>query len=127
MHRCKCFDLSYYNDICVWFLGFHGLCWQGYDIAKGDVVLKSRDRLGLVEIGLLATVGVVKVKVFLIVLCWSVFLSCLSLVLPLWMFCSEAESFISSTKLQVYPTPKIAVLSTGDEVVEPTVQFLNRG
>lgn len=48
----------------------------------------------------------------------------------LWIFCSEVESsstLISSTKLQVYPTPKIAVLSTGDEVVEPAVQALNRG
>lgn len=61
----------------------------GYDIAKGDVVLKSGERLGPAEIGLLATVGVLEVK--------------------------------------VYPNPKIAVLSTGDELVSPTTESLNRG
>lgn len=29
--------------------------------------------------------------------------------------------------LQVYPTPTIAVLSTGDELVEPTTACLSRG
>lgn len=29
--------------------------------------------------------------------------------------------------MQVYPTPTIAVLSTGDELVEPTCKSLNRG
>ncbi|PIN06131.1 Molybdopterin biosynthesis protein [Handroanthus impetiginosus] len=61
----------------------------GSDIAKGDVVLKSGERLGAAEVGLLATVGVMTVKVYL--------------------------------------TPKIAVLSTGDELVEPTNESLNRG
>ncbi|XP_022891833.1 molybdopterin biosynthesis protein CNX1 [Olea europaea var. sylvestris] len=61
----------------------------GCDIAEGDVVLKSGERLGPAEIGLLATVGVLTVK--------------------------------------VYPTPTIAVLSTGDELVEPTSEILNRG
>ncbi|CAI9774549.1 unnamed protein product [Fraxinus pennsylvanica] len=61
----------------------------GCDIAEGDVVLKSGERLGPAEIGLLATVGVLTVK--------------------------------------VYPTPTIAVLSTGDELVEPTNATLNRG
>ncbi|KAI3461199.1 hypothetical protein Pfo_017862 [Paulownia fortunei] len=61
----------------------------GCDIAKGDVVLKSGERLGAAEVGLLATVGVIAVK--------------------------------------VYRTPKIAVLSTGDELVEPTKESLNRG
>lgn len=61
----------------------------GCDIAKGDIVLKSGDRLGAAEIGLLATLGVLYVK--------------------------------------VYPAPRIAVLSTGDELVEPTNESLNRG
>ena len=29
--------------------------------------------------------------------------------------------------LQVQPTPTIAVLSTGDELVEPTMEYLSRG
>ncbi|CAH9133205.1 unnamed protein product [Cuscuta epithymum] len=61
----------------------------GSDIAKGDIVLRSGERLGAPEIGLLATVGVIMVK--------------------------------------VYRTPTIAVLSTGDELVEPTVGCLARG
>lgn len=61
----------------------------GSDIAKGDVVLKSGERLGAAEVGLLATVGVFMVK--------------------------------------VYPAPSIAVLSTGDELVEPNVECLSRG
>ncbi|GFP97590.1 molybdopterin biosynthesis protein cnx1 [Phtheirospermum japonicum] len=61
----------------------------GCDIAKGDLVLKSGERLGAAEIGLLATVGVTAVK--------------------------------------VYRAPKIAVLSTGDELVEPTNASLSRG
>ncbi|KAK4441378.1 Molybdopterin biosynthesis protein CNX1 [Sesamum alatum] len=61
----------------------------GCDIAKGDVILKLGERLGAAEIGLLATAGVLAVK--------------------------------------VYPTPKIAVLSTGDELVEPTNESLERG
>lgn len=61
----------------------------GCDIKKDDVVLKSGERLGAAEIGLLAAVGVTMVK--------------------------------------VYPTPTIAVLSTGDELVEPTTGCLSRG
>lgn len=61
----------------------------GCDISKDAVVLKADELLGVAEIGLLATVGVLTVK--------------------------------------VYPTPTIAVLSTGDELVEPTCKSLNRG
>ncbi|XP_040949311.1 molybdopterin biosynthesis protein CNX1 isoform X5 [Gossypium hirsutum] len=62
---------------------------QGCDIQKDAVVLKSGERLGASEVGLLATVGVTMVK--------------------------------------VQPTPTIAVLSTGDELVEPTIGSLSRG
>ncbi|CAK9188390.1 unnamed protein product [Ilex paraguariensis] len=61
----------------------------GFDIKKDAVVLKSGEKIGAAEIGLLATMGVMTVK--------------------------------------VYPTPTIAVLSTGDELVEPTVGCLNYG
>lgn len=61
----------------------------GCDISKDAVVLKAEELLGAAEIGLLATVGVLTVK--------------------------------------VYPTPTIAVLSTGDELVEPTNESLSRG
>ncbi|KAL1558303.1 calnexin Cnx1 [Salvia divinorum] len=61
----------------------------GCDIAKGDIVLKSGERLGPAEIGLLVTVGMTSVK--------------------------------------VYPMPKVAVLSTGDELVEPDTESLKRG
>ncbi|XWS52742.1 hypothetical protein CRYUN_Cryun11dG0098200 [Craigia yunnanensis] len=61
----------------------------GCDIQKDAVVLKSGERIGASEVGLLATVGVTMVK--------------------------------------VQPTPTIAVLSTGDELVEPTTESLSRG
>ncbi|KAI3913343.1 hypothetical protein MKX01_027936 [Papaver californicum] len=61
----------------------------GCDIEKGVVVLKSGELIGTSEIGLLATVGVMMVK--------------------------------------VYPSPTVAVLSTGDELVEPTTGSLSRG
>ncbi|XP_059429475.1 molybdopterin biosynthesis protein CNX1-like isoform X3 [Corylus avellana] len=61
----------------------------GCDIEKDSMVLKSGERVGASEIGLLATMGVMMVK--------------------------------------VYPTPTIGVLSTGDELTEPTTKFLNRG
>lgn len=61
----------------------------GYDIEKDAVILKSGERIGASEIGLLATAGIMMVK--------------------------------------VYRTPTIAVLSTGDELVEPTTQCLDRG
>lgn len=61
----------------------------GCDIQKDDVVLTAGERIGVSEIGLLATVGVMVVK--------------------------------------VYPTPTIAVLSTGDELVEPVTGSLSRG
>uniref|UniRef100_A0A2N9J1U7 Molybdopterin biosynthesis protein CNX1 n=1 Tax=Fagus sylvatica TaxID=28930 RepID=A0A2N9J1U7_FAGSY len=61
----------------------------GCDIEQDALVLKSGERVGASEIGLLATMGVMMVK--------------------------------------VYPTPTIGVLSTGDELVEPTTKFLSRG
>ncbi|CAH1436199.1 unnamed protein product [Lactuca virosa] len=61
----------------------------GCDISKDAIVLKAEELLGAAEIGLLATVGVLTVK--------------------------------------VYPTPTIGVLSTGDELVEPTNETLSRG
>uniref|UniRef100_A0A2P2K9H5 Molybdopterin biosynthesis protein CNX1 n=1 Tax=Rhizophora mucronata TaxID=61149 RepID=A0A2P2K9H5_RHIMU len=61
----------------------------GHDIEKDAIILRSGERLGPSEIGLLATVGVTMVK--------------------------------------VYCTPTIAVLSTGDELVEPTTGSLGRG
>ncbi|CAI9260344.1 unnamed protein product [Lactuca saligna] len=61
----------------------------GCDISKDAIVLKADELLGAAEIGLLATVGVLTVK--------------------------------------VYPTPTIGVLSTGDELVEPTNESLSRG
>ncbi|KAF3454018.1 hypothetical protein FNV43_RR04461 [Rhamnella rubrinervis] len=61
----------------------------GCDIEKDAIVLKSGDRVGASEIGLLATVGVTMVK--------------------------------------VYSTPNLAVLSTGDELVEPTTGNLSWG
>ncbi|KAI3918498.1 hypothetical protein MKX01_041818 [Papaver californicum] len=61
----------------------------GCDIEKGVIVLKSGELIGTSDIGLLATVGVMMVK--------------------------------------VYPSPTIAVLSTGDELVEPTTGSLSRG
>ena len=36
----------------------------GFDITKGERVLSAGDRLGPAELGLLATVGVTKVKVY---------------------------------------------------------------
>ncbi|XP_058093596.1 molybdopterin biosynthesis protein CNX1 isoform X2 [Magnolia sinica] len=61
----------------------------GCDIEKGATVMKSGELVGISEIGLLASVGVMMVK--------------------------------------VYPRPMVAVLSTGDELVEPTTQNLSRG
>ncbi|KAE8656717.1 Molybdopterin biosynthesis protein CNX1 [Hibiscus syriacus] len=61
----------------------------GCDIQKDALVLKSGEKIGASEVGLLATVGVTMVK--------------------------------------VQPMPTIAVLSTGDELVEPTTGSLSRG
>ncbi|XP_043716434.1 molybdopterin biosynthesis protein CNX1 [Telopea speciosissima] len=61
----------------------------GCDIEKGAIVLRSGELVGASEIGLLAAVGVMMVK--------------------------------------VYPRPTVAVLSTGDELVEPTTMNLDRG
>ncbi|CAM6129634.1 unnamed protein product [Calypogeia fissa] len=62
----------------------------GFDIGQGDTVLRAGELLGPAEIGLLATIGIVNVK--------------------------------------VYRRPKIAVLSTGDELVDPlTGSKLGRG
>ncbi|KAL0673096.1 hypothetical protein Bca4012_001077 [Brassica carinata] len=61
----------------------------GCDIEKDATVLKTGERIGASEIGLLATAGVTLVK--------------------------------------VYPMPTVAVLSTGDELVEPRAETLGRG
>ncbi|KAM0944032.1 putative transferase [Dioscorea sansibarensis] len=61
----------------------------GCDIQKDGLVLKSGEQIGSPEIGLLATMGFMTVK--------------------------------------VYPRPTLAMLSTGDELVEPSTQSLNRG
>ncbi|TMW95672.1 hypothetical protein EJD97_008502 [Solanum chilense] len=81
--------VSYPVPVLVRGSRYPGELVEGSDIAQGTIVLKSGERLGAAEIGLLATVGVVAVK--------------------------------------VYPCPTIGVLSTGDELVEPTVGSLNRG
>ena len=61
----------------------------GSEIAAGEIVLESGHYIDAAEIGILATVGVVSVK--------------------------------------VRRKPKVAVLSTGDEVVEPSVSELPKG
>ncbi|XP_078434389.1 molybdopterin biosynthesis CNX1 protein / molybdenum cofactor biosynthesis enzyme CNX1 (CNX1) [Wolffia australiana] len=61
----------------------------GSDIETDVTVLKSGERIGPAELGLLATIGIMTVK--------------------------------------VYPTPTVAVLSTGDEIVEPATQNLHGG
>src|SRR3954453_7987554 len=53
----------------------------GIDAQRGQVVLEAGRRIGPAEVGMLATVG--------------------------------------QTRVKVYPKPRIAVLATGDEVVEP--------
>lgn len=40
------------------------MLWQGCDISKDAVVLKDEELVGAAEIGLLATVGVLTVKVW---------------------------------------------------------------
>ncbi|WCJ19340.1 Transducin/WD40 repeat-like superfamily protein [Euphorbia peplus] len=62
---------------------------KGCDIEKDAAVVKSGEQLGVSEIGLLATAGILMVK--------------------------------------VYPTPTVALLSTGDELVEPTTACLGHG
>ncbi|GLI59317.1 hypothetical protein VaNZ11_001172 [Volvox africanus] len=61
----------------------------GSDIAEGDIVLKAGELVGVAEIGILATVGAVHLK--------------------------------------VHSTPKVGVLSTGDEVVDPSTLPLGPG
>ncbi|KXZ48662.1 hypothetical protein GPECTOR_26g565 [Gonium pectorale] len=61
----------------------------GSDIMQGDVVLRAGERVGVAEVGILATVGAVQ--------------------------------------LRVHATPKVAVLSTGDEVVDPATRPLGPG
>jgi Probable molybdopterin binding domain/MoeA N-terminal region (domain I and II) len=61
----------------------------GSDIAAGEVVLQAGDYIAPAEVGILATVG--------------------------------------ATRVRVYPRAHVGVLSTGDEVVEPSVAKLGPG
>ncbi|KAL4193081.1 hypothetical protein AMTRI_Chr06g175130 [Amborella trichopoda] len=61
----------------------------GCDIEKGATILRRGEHIGTAKIGLLASMGMVMVK--------------------------------------VYPRPTVAVLSTGDELVEPATRVLGRG
>ncbi|EFJ48728.1 hypothetical protein VOLCADRAFT_90518 [Volvox carteri f. nagariensis] len=61
----------------------------GSDIAEGDIVLRAGELVGVAEVGILATVGAVQLK--------------------------------------VHAKPKVAVLSTGDEVVDPATRPLGPG
>ncbi|PNW77779.1 hypothetical protein CHLRE_10g451400v5 [Chlamydomonas reinhardtii] len=61
----------------------------GSDITEGDTVLQAGERVGVAEMGILATVGAVSLK--------------------------------------VHATPRVAVLSTGDEVVDPSTAPLGPG
>ncbi|KAG2449667.1 hypothetical protein HYH02_005196 [Chlamydomonas schloesseri] len=61
----------------------------GSDIMEGDTVLQAGERVGVAEVGILATVGAVS--------------------------------------LRVHTTPRVAVLSTGDEVVDPATSPLGPG
>ena len=60
-------DCDYFLAIIIWKSSFEvhvRFHLQGFDITKGDLVLKSGEHLDAAEIGLLATVGVMMVKVF---------------------------------------------------------------
>lgn len=85
--------------------------------------MKSGDLLGAAEVGLLATVGVTSVKVLVLksFFCLFLYLFHVSLVLVPPTF-KNYDNFV-----QVYPMPKVAVLSTGDELVEPETESLKRG
>lgn len=108
---------------------------QGVDIKKDAVVLTSGERLGASEIGLLATVGVTMVKVFFQsvtmtnwFLGWGDFdMFCLVYVYMFYCWVLVYVMMGNNALMQVYPTPTVAVLSTGDELVEPTTGHLNRG
>jgi gephyrin len=68
--------------------------------STGDVVLKAGELLGPAEIGILATVGVTK----------YVDLDCL-----IWKCVAH-----QCRRVPVYGAPVVGVLSTGDELVEPS-------
>ena len=106
----------------------------GSDIKAGEVVLQRGDRLGAAEIGLLATVGATELQV------------CSGLppgpckhsasehlhTPPPQTVVSTPHApllwrFIRGQALQVGSRPCVGVLSTGDELVEPSAQQLAPG
>lgn len=83
---------------------------QGSDIAQGSKVLEEGELVSEAQIGLLASMGITMVKV-----------KFLPTVFPLSLFCTQVpETMVTNISwYQVYPMPKVALLSTGDELVDP--------
>lgn len=92
-------------------VGVNNEVMQGFDIAQGASILKENERLGTGEIGLLASIGVSHVKVKH---------SCISEYDPFILLVSIGIfEVLLRIIVQVYRRPKIAVASTGDELVDP--------